>query len=67
MKLPKLFQKDRFKYKNKKRGNYYTHKILSKTVTLLYIITKTVRFNYFRSSCRHPPREIQPYIKDFPA
>ena len=50
---------------NKKCGNYY--KILSKTMTLLYIITKTVQFNYIRSSPRQVPREIQPCIKDFPA
>ena len=36
------------------------HKILSKTVTLFCIITKTVRFNYIRSSRRQVPREIQP-------
>ena len=40
----------------------------SKIVTLLYIITKTVRFNYFRSSRMQVPREINlSYIKDFPA
>ena len=39
-----------------------------KTVTLLYIITETVRFyNDIRSSRRQVPREIEPYIKDFPA
>ena len=36
---------------------YYRHKI--QTVILLYIITKTVRFNYIRSSRRQVPREIQ--------
>ena len=36
------------KHENKKCGNYYSHKSLSKTVTLLYIITGTVRFyNYY--------------------
>ena len=43
------------------------HKSLSKTVTLLYIITKTVHFNYIRSSRRQVQQEIQPCIKDFPA
>ena len=33
------------KRKNKKCGNYYRHKILSKTVTLLYIITETVQYH----------------------
>ena len=45
---------------NKKCGNYYRQKIISKTVTVLYIITETVRFNYIRSSRRQVPREIQP-------
>ena len=42
------------KHENKQCGNYYRHKILSKVVTLLYIITETVRFNYIyiRSSRR---------------
>ena len=48
------------KYENKKCGNYYKHKILSKTVTLLYIISKMVRFNYIRSSRGQVPWEIQP-------
>ena len=48
------------KHENKKCGNYYRHKLLSKTVTLWYIITKTVRFNYIRSSRTQVPREIQP-------
>ena len=48
------------KHENKKCVNYYRHKILSKTMTLLYIITKTVPFNYTRSSRRQVPREIQP-------
>ena len=39
-------------HENKKCGNYYRHKILSRTVTLLHIITKTVQFNYFCSSRR---------------
>ena len=30
-------------HENKKCGNYYRHKILSKTVTLFYIIIKTAR------------------------
>ena len=48
------------KLENMECGNYYRHKILSKTEILLYIITKTVRFNYIRSSRRQVPREIQP-------
>ena len=40
------------KHENKKCVNYYRHKILSNTVTLLYIITKTARFNYIRRSSR---------------
>ena len=43
------------KHENKKCGNYYRHNILPKTVTLLNMITKTARFNYFRSSRRQVP------------
>ena len=38
-----------------------------KTVTLLYIITETVRFNYIHSSRRQVPREIQRLDKRFPS
>ena len=38
-----------------------------KTVTLLYIITETVRFNHIHSSRRQVPREIQRLDKRFPS
>ena len=41
----------------------YRHKILPKTVTLLYIITETVRFIYICSSRTQVPREIQPDLR----
>ena len=43
-----------------KFGNYYGLKILSKTEIHWYRITKTVSFNYIRSSRRQVKPEIQP-------